>query len=238
MALADSTGFSPEGVKNAMTGLSQLEDRMTPGDWSPEGLFGEGGKIASLFGVMLKVRQLKSLEDIAGSRGNKNTLAEITKAWVNGESLEKIAKEHFADGKSDETHALTIATRAIYKDLVNSGTWGISALSRFSDLDFDKISAAEKRRINAVPAMVYHGVRTEDAVLMRMNEAPRSAAEKLGGLYCEANGANDDRLSISKSREFLKGLDASDWSKVRPKDAALSGAGYLKIWGVLSGEMR
>ena len=56
--LADSTGFSPEGVQKAMAGLSSLESRLTPSDWAPESLFQGGGKFADLFGVMLRVPQL------------------------------------------------------------------------------------------------------------------------------------------------------------------------------------
>ncbi|TGG96330.1 MAG: DEAD/DEAH box helicase, partial [Aphanocapsa feldmannii 277cV] len=49
--LADSTGFSPEGVKAAMGGMKALENRLTVSDWAPESLFGKGGRMADLFGV-------------------------------------------------------------------------------------------------------------------------------------------------------------------------------------------
>ena len=70
--------------------------------------------------------------------------------------------------------------RAIYRVIVNNGTWGVSALSRMAEIDFDALPEPERRRINALPAMIYHGVNTEDAVLMRMNSVPRSAAGTLG----------------------------------------------------------
>ena len=98
------------------------------------------------------------------------------------------------------------------------------------------MSEADRRRINALPAMIYHGVRTEDAVLMRMNAAPRSAAEELGSLYKEAFGDDESRYSVSKARSFLKAMSPGEWSRARPADAVLSGVGYRKIWEVLSGE--
>ena len=49
-----------------------------------------------------------------------------------------------------------------------------------SGVDFDALSETERRRINALPAMIYHGVGSEDAVLMRMNGAPRSAVGSTG----------------------------------------------------------
>ena len=235
--LADSTGFSPEGVEKAITGLRNLETKLKPSDWAPEGLFGEGGRIADLYGVMLNVPQLKRQLDKIRSEGRgKNRISEITRDWVNGKTIDFIAREHFPQ-ENDETRAITDACRAIYRTISNSGTWGIAALSRVSGLDFDSLSEAEHRKINLLPAMIYHGVRTEDAVLMRMNAAPRSVAENLGKLYRETIGEDDGRYSVVKAREFLKNLGKSEWDRARPESSALSGDGYRHLWKVLSGEV-
>ncbi len=237
--LADSTGFSPEGVRAAMGGIRNLESGLTAADWAPESLFGNGGRMADLFGVMLRVPQLKQdLVELGGSGSDRSRISEITNDWVNGKGLEAIAGKYFSREKDDEagTAALTDACRAIYRTIANSGTWGVSALSRVSGIDFDTLSEAEKRRINALPAMIYHGVSSEDAVLMRMNSAPRSAAEALGSLYREVNGRDERRYSVGEARRFLQGLGVDDWDGVRPDGAALSGTGYKRVWEVLSGE--
>lgn len=237
--LADSTGFSPEGVRQAISGLGTLETKLTPSDWAPESLFGEGGKIADLYGVMLRVPQLKQqLEDIGGKGFDQTRISEITRDWVNGKGIDVIAREYFSRDEDDEggTTAITDACRAIYRAIVNNGTWGVSALSSVSGLDFDSLPEAERRSINALPAMIYHGVRTEDAVLMRMNSAPRSAAENLGNLYRETIGENDSGYSVGQARQFLKSLSDLDWQRARPDSAALSGSGYKRVWKVLSGE--
>ena len=236
--LADSTGFSPEGVTAAMTGLRNLEGKLTPTDWAPESLFGDGGKIAALFGVMLNVPQLKEqLEAIGGQGFDRTRISDITRDWVNGKRLNDIAREYFSqEGDDNGTAALSDACRAIYRAIVNNGTWGISALSRVSGLDFDALPEAERRRINALPAMIYHGVRSEDAVLMRMNAAPRSSAEALGAIYRNMTGESESRYSVGKARDFLKGLTSDEWNRARPTDAALSGSGYKRVWEVLSGE--
>ena len=237
--LADSTGFSPEGVRAAMGGIGRLESKLTVSDWAPESLFGSGGRMADLFGVMLRVPQLKQdLIELGGKAGDGSRLSEITNDWVNGKGLESIAREYFAREKDDEagTGALTDACRAIYRTIVNSGTWGVSALSRVSGIDFDKLSETDRRRINALPAMIYHGVSSEDAVLMRMNSAPRSAAEALGSLYREFSGEDEARYSVGKARRFLQKLGTDDWDGVRPEGAALSGTGYKRVWEILSGE--
>jgi len=236
--LADSTGFSPEGVQKAMAGMRDLEEQLRPDDWAPDSLFGEAGRMADLFGVMLKVPQLKQqLEDVGGDGFDYAHLSNITRDWVNGARLDDIAKAYFShDSDRSETEAFTIACKAIYRAIINSGTWGVSALSRVSGIDFENMTDAERRRINALPAMIYHGVRTEDAVLMRMNAAPRSAAEQLGSLYKEAFGNNESRYSVGKARNFLKAMSTKDWDRAEPADAALSGAGYRRIWEVLAGE--
>ncbi|MYI42987.1 MAG: DEAD/DEAH box helicase, partial [Rhodothermaceae bacterium] len=236
--LADSTGFSPEGVTKAMSQLRNLENKLKPSDWAPESLFGEGGRIADLYGVMLNVPQLeRQLSRIRGEGDKKMRISEITRDWVNGKAIDIIAKKYFRRDNDDETQAITNACRAIYRTISNGGTWGIAALSRVSDLDFDSLSEAECRKINLLPAMIYHGVQTEDAVLMRMNAAPRSVAGKLGKLYRETVGEDDGRYSVVKAREFLKSLDKNEWHLARPESASLSGDGYKRLWKVLSGEM-
>lgn len=236
--LADSTGFSPEGIEAAMRGMSNLENRLTPDDWSPDSLFGDGGQMSDLFGVMLNVPQLKEqLEEIGGQGFDHSRISEITRDWVNGRSLNDIANEYFnRQNDSDGTLAIGDACRAIYRSIANNGTWGVSALSRIAGIDFDALPETDRRRINALPAMIYHGVRSEDAVLMRMNAAPRSAAEALGDMYRVLNGDDDSRFSVGKARKFLKDLSASDWDLVRPTDSALTGSNYKRVWGILSGE--
>jgi len=107
-----------------------------------------------------------------------------------------------------------------------------------SGIDFDKLSESERRKINALPAMVYHGVQTEEAVLMRMNFAPRSVAENLGIEFRSNIGPEVEKANVSQAREFLKSLDASDWSRLRPSNSYLSGSDYKRVWELLSGQRR
>lgn len=234
--LADATGFSPEGVKKAMEGMRALDEQLESSDWMPESLSGEAGKMSSLFGVMLKVPQLSSsLEEIGGHGLGHVHISNITRDWVNGVPLERIAQTYFARG-GDETLSFTHACQAIYRAIVNSGTWGVSALSRVSGIDFESMYEAERRQINALPAMIYHGVRSETAVLMRMNAAPRSTAENLGKMYRHESQDDPLDLKVGRAREFLKNLSLADWNRARPTGAPLSGGDYQKIWQVLSGE--
>ena len=237
--LSDSTGFSPEGVARAMSGLRELQEQLTPSDWAPGRLFGDDSKIADLYGVMLKVPQLKQqLEKVAGEGFDRIRLSEITREWVNGQGIDAIARRHFSQDQNGEigTAAITEACRAIYRAIVNNGTWGVSALSRLSSMDFEGLDEFNRRQINVLPAMIYHGVRTEDAVLMRMNAVPRSAAEALGARFRVSHDRDESRFTVGKARSFLKGLEDRDWDSARPAQASLSGSGYKKVWQILSGE--
>ncbi len=233
--LADMTGFSPEGVGKALAGLNRLERKLTIDDWQPDSLFGSGNGLADLFGVMLKVPQLKSLTELGGKGIEKKQIADITTAWVSGKSIQDIAQQFF---QGTETNAITDVCKAIYRNLVNNGTWGLSALSRMAGIDFESLSESERRRIDVLPAMIYHGVKSEEAVLMRMNSAPRSVAEKLGREFKANLIQETDKVGVHEAREFLKNMDESKWEQVRPEGSHLSGSDYKDIWELLSGEQR
>ncbi len=78
--------------------------------------------------------------------------------------------------------------------------------------------------------MVYHGVKSEEAVLMRMNAAPRSIAENLGKEFRSSIAQGADTAGVHEAREFLKGLDTGDWERMLPASSHLTGRDY-KIYG-------
>ncbi len=124
--MADMTGFSPEGVEEAINGLNGLERQLTPDDWTPESLFGQASEMAHLYGIMLNVPKLaESLKKIGGEGREFEHIADLTSDWVNGKSIQEIARAYFG-GDIDQTKAITLASKAIYQNLVNSGTWGFS----------------------------------------------------------------------------------------------------------------
>jgi len=234
--LADATGFAPEGVKTALAGLSQLENKLTPADWEPTSLFGSTGSSAlpNLIGIMMRIPQIKGALSEIGAKGlDHQHIANITRAWVEGQSIQQIANEYFSDLKG--TNAITQTCKAIYRVLTNNGPWGLSALSKIG-IDFDKLSPEEKRRINALPAMIYHGVKTEAGVLMRMNSVPRSIAEPLGQELERKTGTPASDKNVGEAREFLKTLQEGDWGRLAPSGAAMSGNDYMRVWSLLSGE--
>jgi hypothetical protein len=190
--------------------------------------------MADFYGIMLKIPQLaRSLGEITTGGLEQRNLADITRDWVSGKSIQEIAVAYFK-AEEDATRAITDACKAIYRNLINNGTWGLSALSRLSGIDFSELSEEQKRSINLLPAMIYHGVKTEEGVLMRMNGVPRSIAERMG----EHFRATFARASVQGAREFVSSADIALWNRARPTNSPLSGAEYRAVWRVLSGDER
>lgn len=235
--LADSTGFSPEGVQKAISALNALGEKLRPDDWAPESLFGSEGRMADLFGVMLNVPQIRrQLADSIRGSGDKGELSGIARDWVNGNSIKEIAVRYFSeDTDPSDTRAITEACRTIYSGIASGGAWGVSAIGAVAE-ESQKLNEDERRQLDALPAMIYHGVRSEEGILMRMNSVPRSVAVKVGALYRKSNGTGENYHSVGHAREFLKEMDAATWGRVRPASAALSGDGYRRVWSILSGE--
>lgn len=234
-ALADATGFTPEGVAYALARLGQLPRRLAPADWEPASIFGDvaASRLSNLMGIIMGIPQIKLSEMCSGGQAHQR-IASITRAWVIGHSIQDIAGEFFR-GKTD-TEMITDACKAIYQVLTNNGPWGISALCKISGIDFEQLSVDERRRINSLPAMVYHGVNTEAGVLMRMNSVPRSIAEPLGREFERRTGSPAGNQTIGVARDFLRGLTGSEWEGFAPKGTAMSGRDYQEVWGRLSGE--
>jgi len=237
--LADATGFAPEGVIEALKGLDQLQYKMRPSDWEPSSLFGpaSSSQLPSLIGIMMKIPTISTALSKISSRGlSHQYVADITRAWVNGQSIQEIAQQFFR-GKTS-TDAITKTCKVIYRALTNNGPWGLSALCKISDIDFEKLSPEEKHRINNLPAMVYHGVNTERAVLMRMNNVPRSIAEPLGAAFEKAIGTTASTQTVGTARKFLRSLDEDGWERLVPTGSAMSGRDYKEVWSRLSGEVK
>ena len=240
-ALADATGFDPAAIQGAIGQLRGLGSVVNNEAWSVDRLFSPQESILpELVGVMMRIPQLREpLQDIAGPGHMQARVADLVRAWVSGATFDEIARSFFWDpskGDYDATVALTDASRALYRSIALSTTWGLSGLSRLpgSGLDFDSMSDEDRRVIQLLPAMVYYGVSSEPAVLMRMNLVPRSIAQPLGEAFMESVG-EEDRRRPTVAREFLSELSDASWEQARPIGSQLAGSDYRQVWEILSG---
>ena len=238
VVLADQTGFSPEAVGSAIVQLKGLS--LNQEMWNASNLFGgDKSQLKNLMGVMLTIPEVKSrLEEVSGAHGlKKEMIASITQDWVNGATMEQLAKNYFMlEDKMNFTLALSECCSAIYGKLTNSATWGMAVLQKLpnSGIDFEKLTDEQKRIINNLPALIYYGVGSEEALVMRMNSVPRSIADNIGKKFMNEIGSIDNE-SPAKAADWLNKLSEKDWQTVIPVGAKVMGKDYQTIWKKFNG---
>jgi len=229
--LADQTGFSPESIEKTIYRIQKLGLKQF--DWYSSKLFNnETGTLRKLIGVMLSVPEVKkSLEvSIPGETITYSKLSHLIIDWVSGKEFTEIAREIW--GRDDPT-AISNCIKAIYQKVVNGATWSLAAFLNMptSGIDFSQLTEGEMRKLKNIPAMVYYGVNTEEGIVMRINNIPRSIANKLGEIYKTETGD----ISPKSAYEWLKTKPSSVWNESVPPDKNISGDDYKKIWEKLSG---
>jgi replicative superfamily II helicase len=237
--LADSTGFSPEGVHQAIGALRDVKS-LSIEQWSPELLFNRDlSRLPDLVGAMMHIPELRgALDKIKGSGKIHEQIANIAQDWVQGDSIREIAERYFSKNGKADVKSITNACDGIYKVLASFGTWGLSALSKLpgSGFSFDDLSDEQRENLRALPAMLYYGVRTPGAVLMRMNSVPRSIAERLAMDYEREVSGNMATQTVRQVRHYLSKLEERAWDRARPEKSRMTGSDYREIWLRLSGE--
>ena len=231
--LSDLTGFSPESVERAEAAIRDIG--MSSADWSREGLFGGAApRLTGLMTAMLdgipEVGELSKV--LPGGRRHDPSIASVVADWVGGKGIVDISRSHF--GGSDPA-SMTACVKAIYGKVIHTATWGLAGLQRIhGDVDGRDTTGPGSRRARNLPAMVYHGVDTDEAVLMRMNGVPRSAARGVGSAYADYLGGRDV-YSASSSGNVLKWLGDLPESGWRPESGDLTGKECKGIWRELAG---
>jgi hypothetical protein len=84
--LADSTGFTPEGIRSAMGEMRRMDKSLSLSDWQPTSLFGDvsSSALPDLMRVMLQLPQIKdSIDELSGiGTGIGDRAAKIATDWV------------------------------------------------------------------------------------------------------------------------------------------------------------
>lgn len=223
--LSDMTGFSPETVENAAHKIRSMG--ITESDWSGSGLFSGSSRLPDIMkGMMDGMPEIKQLSDIKASQQtlDHDALGRIIVDWVSGKSIPDISKAHFG---GTDVGPIRDCVSAIYGRISLYATWGLSAMHKFYH------DGAGSAAGSTMPAMVYYGVDSDEAVLMRMNSMPRSLSGAMGRAYAgEHDGIYEARSSDVLG--WLNDLDDSKWHSAAPH-ARVSGAEYKQIWRRLAG---
>lgn len=233
--LSDLTGFSFETI-NSIIEKAQLL-RIDTTVWSGSKLFSKDSSLKDLIGIMLGIPEIrKNLNGIITSSQapQGDTLANITVDWVSGCDIETISLRYF---ESNSEKALTKCCSAIFGKLIHAATWGLASLKKVTTLesDLENLSTEEQLRLKNLPAMIYYGVNSDEAILMRMNNVPRSIATELGS---KLKNKYQDIYKVSPIQAYiwLNELPDSEWDSVVSPQKGLNGAGYKRIWKILNGE--
>lgn len=236
LALVDATGFSWESVSNTLVRLSaaQLPDDV----WSPD-LFGtRRDDLQKMMGVLLQVPELRDplREVTGGTSADGDKLARIICDWVQGRSLPEMASVYFGDVGSEDAEddtagdpvaAMTKCCRNIFGRLTQTASWGLAALQSLTlGGEFERMSEEEQRTLRNLPARVYYGVSSEEAVALRLLGVPRTAAPSLAQ---RLSVQPDEPLHAVRAR--LREADVSTWTAAMGE----RGASHHRVWSIIEG---
>jgi len=225
LKLVDSTGFSLQSIKTAMSAAGQ--EGIGKDAWNAQTLFGrESDTLKKMMGVLLKVPELRdNLGEVTGKAGpNGEKLALIIKDWVSGCSLPDIAQRHFSKDGRDATDALTTCGQNLFGKLTQTAAWGLGALLSITGGD---IPEEERQLLNNLASKVFYGVSDENAIALRLLGIPRMAAEPLA-----TQMQNAGHRSLSEVRNVLRSSDAAFWIRALGSD---KGQVYRRVWRILEG---
>ena len=237
LKLVDATGFSWESVSNTLVRVN--EANLTSEVWSPE-LFGTRREdLRRMMGVLLQVPELREpLKEVTGGEHpDGDMLARIICDWVQGRPLTEMATTYFSKssgededstGHEDPVAAMTRCCRSVFGRLTQTASWGLSALQSLTLGDsFDAMSADDQRVLRNLPARVYYGVNSDEAVALRLLGVPRTAAAPLAkSLRVRASEP------LNEVRAKLRAANVNTWR------TALGdrGESYHRVWSIIEGE--
>lgn len=223
--LVDSTGFSLQSVNQLL--VSANTEGISKGSWNQH-LFGNSStELQKMIGVLLKIPELRdNFEEIKGKTNTRdgNTISLVIKDWVNGESIENIAENYFKTDNIDMDEAITKCGQSLYGKITQTASWGLSALLSSTATD---ATEAEFKELSNLPARVYYGVNSDDAMMLRLIGVPRIASTELSKVL-----PNIKNESIVNIRHVLKSNGQDLWNKAMGNE---KGNVYYKVWTVLEG---
>ena len=212
LSLVDATGFSWESV-NAT--LARLGQENLPNDvWSPELFAGRRDDLRRMMGLLLQVPELQdSPKDVTGGTSpDGDKLAQIICAWVQGRPLIEMAADYFSqpgeeesdEAATDPVTAMTKCCQSVFGRLTQTASWGLSALQSLTlGNAFDELSPDEQRSLRNLPARVYYGVNSDEAVALRLLGVPAqdgSAGARDGSCGQSRRAASPGSRSAPSSR--------------------------------------
>jgi superfamily II DNA/RNA helicase len=231
--LVDATGFSWESVANTLVRLN--EARVTSEVWTPDLFTTRRDDLRRMMGVLLEVPELREqLKEVTGGpRPDGDTLARIICDWVQGRPLTEMAAEYFAweggeeGGGTDPIDAMTRCCQSIFGRLTQTASWGLAALQSLTLGDsLETMTEEERKALRNLPAHVYYGVNSDEALALRLLGVPRMAAAPLA----RALGISGSE-PLNDIRARLRASDIDTWQVALGE----RGRSYHRVWSIIEG---
>jgi replicative superfamily II helicase len=236
LSLVDNTGFSWESVKQTFYHLRK--ERITKEAWDNDLFVSGNSSLRKLMKILQTIPELsKSIEDVTEGLGtnSREALAEIISDWVNGATIKDIAQEYFStdvNGKDVSfTTAMTHCCQNLFKNLIPATSWGLAALQTLTFREeLEKLPEFEQKNLRNLPARVFYGVNSNDAITLRLLGIPRKAAHPLAG-ELRQQGIMTQDSPLSTLRSHLAQVDATVWHRAMGS----VGQDYYRIWKIIEG---
>ncbi len=220
--LADGTGFSSPSVDVIWREWKSIR-QPNADEWEESALFPIDSSISSTLVDAIEtlgnIPEIKfGTEDIG--RFSAERIAKIVSAWVNGKTIREIALAEYGGDLLKCTHHL-------YGVVTNLVPWGLRAVQKVAFVGQpDEVWG----KLDVIPAMIYHGVRSSEAIAMRMLNVPRIVAE---GLATEWR--NNGTASVREADAWLNSATMEQWEHALPSHTRITGEECKSLWEVLQG---
>ena len=225
LGFADKTGFSIPSVLEIMKAENKSNPAIaSPESWEAGNLFNfSNDYLKEKIKVIAKLKETGLGTDSRNNIFNEEAVANTLISWVKGDQLFDVSSHHptFANN-SDPADRINGFVKYINGARFKA-SWGLGALEGIVNSSNDEL-----KENSYIPSMVYYGVDSEDALVMRMAGVPRRLAKSLSQIL-----PKDQTLSLTQVRARINNLTVADWDKFIPKNSGLSGAEWRTLAQIL-----
>lgn len=225
LTLADQTGFATPSVLRLLAAKSNDADFGDAAAWVPDNLFGlNTDPLTRRIGAIATIPEI-SLGDAEHAKFDPHRIAVILRDWVGGKSLSALARVHSHPNQTAQQFS-----RYLFSGLLGKASWGLGALEGIC------LAGANEKQWEAVghiPSMVYFGVRTKEAVWLRMVGLPRLMAEGFASQWRKLRGSEPE--SFDDIRDWVSSLNDRQLSDALGKTSKLTPVEMKWIWKEFAG---
>jgi helicase len=228
LALADGTGFSlpSVGYLYALQREQGLHLERASA-WSDAALFGEDSEhLAEIIEVIGQIPELSLGHSDAGAF-NAAIVAGVISDWVAGRTVSEIADRHFQHLGLDDDERRRMTSHYLHSTLVGQVPWGVGALQRLVLTE-----QADLEKVGHIPSLIFYGVRSREAALLRMAGVPRIAAE---GLATRWRDTDQVASTFPALRHWVDELPIQAWDESVQEREKVSGSDARAVWSALAG---